>query len=238
MIFKSAFILGSTSEIAENICIELALRGCKKFHLVSRNIEKNKNLIKKLNDLEVYNITTEEIELNMSFKNASITEYYDLYLIAIGYLGNTKKAKIDLKEAKDIFEINFLNLLPWISEITNTERIKKRGSLWIISSVAGDIGRPSNYFYGASKSALTIFCQGLANYCYKYPFKVRVIKAGFIDTKMTKGKAPKILCANPSKIAKSLLNNPNKRGVEYIPKWWLFLMFIVKRLPNKIISKL
>ena len=61
----------------------------------------------------------------------------------------------------------------------------------VISSVAGDVGRPSNYFYGASKAALTIFCEGLANYCYQYPFKVRIIKAGFIDTKMTKGKVQK-----------------------------------------------
>ena len=238
MIFKSAFILGGTSEIAENICLELARRGCKKYHLISRNVEKNQILIKKLNILNVRDITTEEIKLNKSFKNVNINGKYDLYLITIGYLGDTKKAKNDLEEGKDIFEINFLNLLPWISQITNEDRIKEKGSLWVFSSVAGDVGRPSNYFYGSSKAALTIFCQGLANYCYKYPFNVRIIKAGFIDTKMTKGKAPKILCANPSKIAKYLLNNPNKSGVEYLPKWWRFVMFIVKILPKKLISKL
>ncbi len=238
MIFRSAFILGSTSEIAEKICLELALRGCKKYHLASRNVEKNKSLIKKLNNLKVYDITTEEIELDMSYKNANIEGSYDLYLVAIGYLGDNKKAENDLEEAKIIVETNFLNLLPWISQITQKGRIKEKGSLWIISSVAGDVGRPSNYFYGASKAALTIFCEGLANYCYKYPFKVRIIKAGFIDTKMTKGRAPKILCANPSNLAKALLNKPNKSGIEYQPKWWRFVMFIVKRLPKKLISKL
>ena len=238
MKFKSAFILGSTSEIAEKICLELALRGCKKYHLVSRNLEKNKILIKKLNDLNVYDITCEEINLNESFKNANVNGNYDLYLIAIGYLGDNKKAENDFEEAKDILETNFLNLVPWISKITNKDRIKEKGSLWVISSVAGDVGRPSNYFYGASKAALTIFCEGLTNYCYKYPFKVRIIKAGFIDTKMTKGKAPKILCADPSKVAKNLLSKPNKIGVEYQPRWWGFVMFIVKILPKKIISKL
>ncbi len=238
MIFKSAFILGSTSEIAENICLELAKRGCKKYHLVSRNVSKNQILIEKLNNLNVYDITTEEIKLNESFKNANVKGIFDLYLIAIGYLGDTKNAENDLEEGKDIFEINFLNLLPWISQITNKDRIKEKGSLWVISSVAGDVGRPSNYFYGASKAALSVFCEGLANYCYRYPFNVRIIKAGFIDTKMTKGKAPKILCAKPSKLAKYLLNKPNKSGVEYQPNWWRFVMFIVKILPKKLISKL
>lgn len=238
MIFKSAFILGSTSEIAEKICLELAKRGCVKYHLVSRNVKKNQLLIKKLNNLNVYDITSEEIKLNSSFENAKIDNIYDLYLLAIGYLGDTNKAKNNVEEGKNIFEINFLNLLPWISQITNKNRITKKGSLWVLSSVAGDLGRPSNYFYGASKAALTIFCEGLANYCYSYPFKVRIIKAGFIDTKMTKGKAPKILCANPSKIAKDLLNKSDKSGVEYQPKWWRFVMFIVKILPKKLISKL
>lgn len=238
MNFKSALILGSSSEIAENICLELAVRGCKKFHLISRDPKKNIKLIKELKHLGITDIKTEELNLDLSFENVKFLEKYEFYLIAIGYLGDSIKARNNLKEAKGIFEINFLNLVPWISKITTTERIKQPGALWILSSVAGDIGRPSNYYYGASKSALTVFCEGLANYCYKYPFKIRIIKAGFIYTKMTKGKAPKILCANPKNLAKNLLNSANRRGVEYQPKWWLLIMFILRIMPKKIISKL
>ena len=42
-----------------------------------------------------------------------------------------------------------------INEITSDKRITKPGACWILSSVAGDKGRPSNYHYGAAKSALT-----------------------------------------------------------------------------------
>ena len=41
---NSAFILGSTSEIAKAICIELAKKGCKKFVLIARNKIKNTKL--------------------------------------------------------------------------------------------------------------------------------------------------------------------------------------------------
>ena len=55
---------------------------------------------------------------------------------------------------------------------------------------------------------------------------------------MTKGKAPKILCADPRSFAKNLLNSPKVNGIEYQPKWWIIIMFLVKFLPKKIIAKL
>ena len=59
-----------------------------------------------------------------------------------------------------------------------------------MSSVAADIGRPSNYHYGASKAALTNFCEGMMLRCNDKPFNIRIIKvAGFISSPMTKGKA-------------------------------------------------
>ena len=147
MKFRSALILGSTSEIAENICLELACRGCKRFHLISRNPDKNNSLISKLNNLQITEITTETLDLNNSFNLKEVYDQYDFYLIAVGFLGNIKKTNKDFIEAKEIFEINFLNLVPWIMNITNENRVKKPGALWILSSVAGDLGRPSNYFY-------------------------------------------------------------------------------------------
>ena len=78
--------------------------------------------------------------------------------------------------------INYIGIIPWIIEITKKERLHKPGRLWIFSSVAGDRGRPSNYHYGAAKSALTIFSEGLQLSCEKFPFRIRIIKAGFIDS--------------------------------------------------------
>ena len=58
---QSAFILGSTSTVAAAICIELAKNhNCKRFHLVSRNPDKNQELIKiikktKLNNFYIKN---------------------------------------------------------------------------------------------------------------------------------------------------------------------------------------
>ena len=47
---KSVFVLGSSSEIAKEICIQLASKGCEKFHLLARDINKNKPLVKILKE--------------------------------------------------------------------------------------------------------------------------------------------------------------------------------------------
>ena len=67
---------------------------------------------------------------------------------------------------------------------------------------------------------------------------VRIIKAGFMATPMTVGKAPALLCASPRSVARDLLRRPNRRGIEYLPWWWSPLMRIICLLPAPIACKL
>ncbi len=238
---KSVFVLGSTSKVAEAICLELANKGCIEFHLVSRNQEKNFHIKSRLAKYNVL-ITEEYNDLmqNTFFDKPFIPEIkkYDLYLIVSGYLGSNKEAQVNIKESLKIINSNYVGLIPWLNSILTSNRISEPGKLWVFSSVASDIGRPSNYFYGAAKSALTTHCEGLLAKCFNKPFQIRIIKAGFIKTPMSEGKAPEILCISPKKLAKILLMNPNKRGVEYLPSWWFLVMQFVKRLPKFILSKM
>ena len=239
--FKSVFVLGGTSIIARAICIKLAESGVKKFHIVSKNINSNMQFVKNLSSVYGAEVTQEKHDLldNFSIAKPSLpkVDFYDLYLLTTGYLGDSDLAKVSVQEALKINAINYSGLIPWLTEITNHKRIKSKGSLWVFSSVASDRGRPSNYHYGAAKAALSIFCEGLLLRCYKKPFSVRIIKAGYIDTPMALN-APKILRIAPKKVAETLMHNPNKRGIEYLPWWWNFIMFFVRILPVKYAAKL
>ena len=163
---------------------------------------------------------------------------FDLYLITAGSLGDAERARSDAGEALRITAANYAGLLPWLTAIATPERIARAGRLWVFSSVAADRGRPSNYHYGAAKAALTVFCEGLLLRCHGKPFAVRIIKAGFMATPMTVGKAPPALCASPESVAQDLLRRPNRRGIEYLPWWWSPLMQLVCLLPAPIASKL
>ena len=238
---KSVFILGATSIIARSLCVELANSGCKRFHLISRKIDDNNNFVKDFERNFKIEVNQEEIDIYDHFlKKKSLRKYenFDLYIIVAGYLGDETKARLDINESHKIAIINYLGIVQWIDTISTNERLNQEGRLWIFTSVAGDKGRPSNYHYGASKSALVTHCEGLYNRCYRKPFKIRIIKPGFMATPMSYGKAPSILCISPKKVAKTLLKNPNKDGIEYLPFWWSVVMFIIQLLPRRIISRL
>jgi len=238
-IFESVFILGGSSEIAQEICLHLVRRGTKKIHLVSRKPIKNNLLIKRLTDefnVEIINQKFDLLKEDLNIK--PYVGFYDLYIIAAGYIGDSILANNDIKEALDIARVNYFSLIPWINSIASENRISKPGAMWILTSVAGDRGRPSNYHYGAAKAALTIFCEGLLNRLHKKPFKIRIIKAGFVYTSMSINKAPKILYVSKKYFAKTLINKPYKEGIEYLPFWWVLVMKIISILPKFIISKL
>jgi decaprenylphospho-beta-D-erythro-pentofuranosid-2-ulose 2-reductase len=238
---KSVFVLGSTSVVAGAICRELARRGCQRFHLVARHQETNQRLAA---ELEHYGsaVSTEQTDLLSDSALEPLRRLevgnFDLYLITAGSLGDADLARSDASEALRIAAANFSGLLPWITAIATPERLDKPGRLWVFSSVAADRGRPSNYHYGAAKAALTALCEGLLLRCHGKPFAVRIIKAGFMATPMTVGKAPPALCASPESVARDLLRSPDTRGIEYLPWWWSPLMLLIRLLPPPLASKL
>ncbi len=239
----STFVLGSTSTVAKAICTELAKNhNCKRFHLISRNPKQDQELIEKLENSYSALVTQERADLiessNIQNLNAPKVDNFDLYLITAGSLGEPNLAQDDSKKALEIIAANYSGIIPWITSITSRERISRKGMLWVFSSVAADKGRPSNYQYGAAKAGLTTFCEGLCLRCVGKPFSIRIIKAGYITSRMTKGKVPKLLCIDGIRVAKILLKRPNYRGIEYLPWWWILIMFLVKIMPNSLISKL
>ena len=119
--FKSAFILGSTSTVAKSICIKLAINGCNSFHLVCRDLKKNIDLVNLLQKQYKAKVTQEENNLlsNCSIDNCFIPkiDFYDIYLISVGMLGDEKLAREDVSESLKINYVNYLGILPWITQI-------------------------------------------------------------------------------------------------------------------------
>lgn len=241
-VIQSAFVLGSTSLVARAICLELARKGCKRFHLVARNEQANLQLAAELHQHLDIEVSTEQTDLladaALDSGRRPAVGAFDLYLIAAGSLGDDHLARNDSAEALRILAANVGGLMPWISAIATPERIARPGRLWVFCSVAAERGRPSNYHYGAAKAALATLCEGLLLRCHGQPFAVRIIKAGWMATPMTNGKAPPALCVSPTSVARALMRRPNRRGLEYLPWWWNPLMGIVRLLPARIAAKL
>ena len=99
------------------------------------------------------------------------------------------------------------------------------GSLAVISSVAGDRGRQSNYVYGAAKGMVSLFLQGLRNRLAKHGVQVLTVKPGFVDTPMTAAFPKGALWAKPEAIAHGIVRAiDRKRDEVYLPGFWWPIM--------------
>jgi decaprenylphospho-beta-D-erythro-pentofuranosid-2-ulose 2-reductase len=161
-------------------------------------------------------------------------------LIAFGYLGTQEKAQSDFNEAHKIIDTNYTGVVSICELIAAEFESQKKGNIAVISSVAGDRGRQSNYMYGSAKAALTAYLSGLRSRMFKSGANVLTIKPGFVNTPMTYGMPlPKPLVASPQKVGGDIYKAMIKgKSVIYTPFYWKWIMRIVKSIPEFIFKKL
>jgi len=176
------------------------------------------------------------------FAETIFTKMPDLnfVLVVFGYLGTQEKAQSDFSEAHKIIDTNYTGVVSICELIAAEFESRKKGNIAIISSVAGDRGRQSNYMYGSAKAGLTAYSQGLRNRLFKSGVNVLTIKPGFVDTPMTYGMPlPKPLVASPKKVGKDIYKAMVKgKSIIYSPFYWRWIMRIVKSMPEFIFKKL
>ena len=123
--------------------------------------------------------------------------------------------------------------------LANRLEVQGNGCLAVISSVAGDRGRPSNYVYGAAKGGISIFLQGLRARLHRAGVAVVTVKPGFVDTPMT-AKLPRTpLFASARRVGRTVYRAiERRRDVVYVPWFWRPIMVLVKTIPEAIFKRL
>ena len=106
-------------------------------------------------------------------------------MIAQGLLGDQLASERDVAEAERIVDTNFLSVVSLLVPLGNHFEAAGAGHIAVMSSVAGDRGRPRNYTYGAAKGALNIYLQGLRTRLWSRGVGVHTLKLGPVDTPMT-----------------------------------------------------
>lgn len=163
----------------------------------------------------------------------------DTVLIAHGTLSDQKACEQSYKITEQELRTNFLSVVSLLTSIANHFERQRHGCIAVITSVAGDRGRQSNYVYGTAKGALSIFLQGLRNRLCKSGVSVITIKPGFVDTPMTAGFKKGLLFVDPGVIAKGIYKAIQKRkDVVYVPFFWRAIMAAIKSIPEFIFKKL
>jgi short-subunit dehydrogenase len=163
----------------------------------------------------------------------------DLALIAHGVLGDQQAAEADFEIAAALLHTNFISTVSLLTWLGNYFQAQHGGTLAVVSSVAGDRGRKSNYVYGASKGALNIFLEGLRNRIDRDGVQVLTIKPGFVATPMTAHVAHNALFATPDQVARGILKAiDRRRDVAYLPWFWVWIMLLVRAIPGSRFKKM
>ncbi|MCX7737623.1 MAG: SDR family oxidoreductase [Candidatus Kapabacteria bacterium] len=163
----------------------------------------------------------------------------DIVLIAYGTLPDQTSIQKDYPAILREFNINCVSVISLSSIVANYFEEKQKGTLAVISSVAGDRGRQSNYIYGAAKGGVSVFLQGLRNRMFHSNVNIITIKPGLVDTPMTAHLPKNFLFASAESVGRGIYEAIKlKKDVVYLPWFWKFIMCIVKAIPESLFKKM
>jgi short-subunit dehydrogenase len=237
-------VLGSNSEVAQAF-VEKALSSGEKFETIYLFTSNKETTNKFAQHLEVKFLQhTEVIYLDITQKiDFSLLDYIQspLLFCATGYLGlGTEEGLYNIKNTEKIIDVNYAKLVPVLNYFAQKMERNRQGSLVVLSSVAGERGRQSNFIYGSAKAGLTAYLSGLRNYLFSKKVHVLTIKPGFMETKMTEGLPlnPK-LTATPKQAASCIYKayKSKKNEAFVLPIWWA-IMLIIRNIPEFVFKKM
>lgn len=247
---KRILIIGATSTIAQH-CARLWARDGAQFHLVARSqehlVDVGLDLVARrasqvapthyFGILDVLDQQSHDSTISRAFEALGGC---DIVLIAHGVLPDEKECAENPAEATRQFNINATATISLAAHAATHLKKQGYGTLAVISSVAGDRGRPSNFNYGAAKAAVSTYCDGLRASLHGTGVKVVTIKPGMVATPMTAGMPlPKALVASPERVARDIV-----RGIErgaatiYTPWWWRWIMLVIRLIPEAIFVRM
>jgi short-subunit dehydrogenase len=243
---RKILIIGATSAIAQATAKLFAAQGDALF-LVGRNVDKLTQIAADLKVRGASQTVCHALDLNdfsqhetLIKQAVSALQGLDIVLIAHGTLDAQKPCEQDYQQAELCFKTNFLSVVSLLTPLANFFEQQRYGCIAVISSVAGDKGRQSNYVYGTAKGAVSLFLQGLRNRLHAANVQVLTIKPGFVDTPITAQIARKgALWAQPEQIAAGIYQAILKRkDCVYLPWFWRIIMGIIIHLPEAIFKRL
>ncbi|HVW59931.1 MAG TPA: SDR family oxidoreductase [Puia sp.] len=239
----TVLILGASSDMAvaiakkfasEKYDIQLAARNSSRLQPLQSDLSIRHNIKATLHEFDA-----EKPESHGTFFS-SLPARPDITICVFGYLGDQQRAESDWKECSRIIQVNYTGAVSILNIVANAYAEDGSGIIAGISSVAGERGRQSNYFYGSAKAGFTAYLSGLRNRLFHHKIHVLSVQPGFVYTRMTEGMPlPKPLTAKPEEVAavvyKAILQ---KKNVVYVKWFWRWIMLIIKSIQDFIFKKL
>jgi decaprenylphospho-beta-D-erythro-pentofuranosid-2-ulose 2-reductase len=235
-------IFGATSAIAGEVARVYARRDAR-LYLVGRNPEKLAALAAELGDAVS---GTAAADFTDTARAAALVAAalaaagdVDVAVVAHGLLGDQVATERDFAAADRVIDTNFVSVVALLIPLANHFEARGAGHLAVLSSVAGERGRPRNYTYGAAKGALNVYLQGVRSRLSPRGIGVHTLKLGPVDTPMTVDHRKTLLFARSPAVAAAIVRAiDGNRAEVYVPWFWRFIMAVVRWIPEPLFRRI
>lgn len=236
-------VLGATSTIARSIVRLLGARG-HDLTLAARDPEESEAVASDATiryGVEAATVPFDALEEDhVATLKAAVEEHpIDGAIACFGLLGDQERARHEAALARGIIHVNHTGLVSALTPIADHLADRGQGSIAVLSSMAGERGRASNYPYGAAKAGVTTFLAGLRQRLHGQGVQVTTIIPGFVDTRMTYGQDGMFLVASPEDVARATLRAIDKgKDVAYVPWFWRPVSWLLRAVPEGVFKRL
>ena len=244
---QSLLVLGGTSEIAVATAHALVGRRARRIALAGRDpgrLEQSAGELRATGAEQVEVVAWDATDLPAEQARA-VGEAFerlggevDLVLVAAGVLPDQDSAA-DPAAAAEVMQANVVGPVAAIVEAARRLREQGHGTIVVLSSVAAERARKSNFLYGASKAGLDAFCQGLGDSLEGSGVRVMVVRPGFVHTRMTAGMKPAPLATEPEAVAQAIVQGL-ARGAHtvWVPPAMRWVGSALRHLPRPLFKRL
>lgn len=238
-------IIGATSAIAKASARLYAARKAQLF-LIARNEEllielKEDLMIRGARAVAYYvlDLSNQKNHGEALEQARQSLEKIDIALLCHGSLPDQEACENDYNRAKKEINVNGLSIISLCTELSKVFKAQQSGVLAVITSVAGDRGRQPNFIYGAAKSMVSTYLQGLRGKLLAHKVHVIDIKPGLVDSPMTSKFNKGLLWSTPELVANKIVRGIDRKNhTVYVPGYWRIIMATVCLIPEFIFKRL
>jgi len=163
----------------------------------------------------------------------------DVVMVAFGLLGDQQRAWQDVDLALELVQVNYAAPVACGILVSKRLRAQGHGAIIVMSSVAAERPRRSNFVYGSTKAGLDAFYTGMGDAIAADGVQVLVVRPGFVRTKLTGGLAAVPLSQTPEQVAKIIVAGLTAgRHTVWAPPAMRWVMSVLRHLPRSVFKRL
>ncbi|MFD4830962.1 SDR family NAD(P)-dependent oxidoreductase [Streptomyces uncialis] len=241
---NSLLVLGGTSEIALATARRLVARSTRTVWLAGRpspGLESAADQLRALGP-DVRTVTfdalepgTHETALGKVFAEGSI----DMVLMAFGVPGDQARDESDPVAAVNVARTNYIGAVSAGLVCAQALQNQGHGTLAVLSSVAGERARRSDFIYGSSKAGLDTFAQGLGDALHGTGVHVMVVRPGFVRTQKSVAPQRITLSTTPEAVATAIEAGLRRRSeTVWVPGALRVVMSALRHTPRAVFRRL